>query len=152
MLSAVQGADGRMIGVLRTYLCERDGEVVKASVDKPKKALGRISGGAVRLATAGPELVLCEGVESGLSYMQATGRPTWVSLGTSNLSAIELPIEVTNITIACDSDAAGRAAAHKAAEVYLRQGRRVRLAVPPAGFGDFNDVLIGKPETTSPVS
>ena len=39
----------------------------KAPVINPKMMIGRCGGGAVRLAPAGPELVLSEGIETGLS-------------------------------------------------------------------------------------
>ena len=47
-----------------------------------------MGGGAVRLAPAAETLVLAEGVETGLAVQQATGLPTWATLGTSNLKKV----------------------------------------------------------------
>ncbi len=62
-----------VVGIHRTFL-RADGKG-KAPVTKPKMMIGRCGGGAVRLAPAGTELVLSEGIETGLSVQQATGRP-----------------------------------------------------------------------------
>ena len=85
--------DRNVIGLLRTFL-RVDGKG-KAPVTKPKMMIGKCNGGAVRLAPAGPELVLSEGVESGLSVQQATGLPVWAALSTSG------PGEL--LTLKCES-------------------------------------------------
>jgi DNA primase len=139
MVAAVVDVNGKVAGVHRSFLQGNR----KADIQPNKLTLGLVKGNAVRLAPAAKTLNICEGIETGLAYQQATGRPTWTSLGTSNLAEIELPIEVATVVIAADGDAAGRAAAHKAAAAYMRQGRRVRIAFAPDGF-DFNDVLLGK--------
>ncbi len=71
---------------------------------------------------------------------QALGLPAWAALGTSNLSKLTLPGIVKEVVIAADGDEPGRKAASEAAQVYLRQGRRVRIMEPPEGR-DFNDLL-----------
>jgi DNA primase len=47
----------------------------KAAIDNPKLSLGRIGGGAIRLAPAASELIVTGGIEDGLSLMQELGRP-----------------------------------------------------------------------------
>jgi putative DNA primase/helicase len=105
-------------------------------------ALGPIRGGAARLASAGETLALAEGIETALSVQQATGIPTWAALGTANLLRVELPAIVREIIICADADSAGEKAAQEAARRFLRDGRRVRIALP-ASANDFNDVLTG---------
>jgi putative DNA primase/helicase len=141
MVAAVQRADDGVYAVHRTFLADREGTIIKAAVEPNKMALGPIRGGAVRLATAGPVLVICEGIETGLSILQATGLPTWAALGTANLAAVVLPPFVREVIIGADADPAGEAAARRAVEAFRLQGRRSRVVRPPSGFNDFNDVL-----------
>ena len=81
MIAAVSTLKGEILGVQRTYL-RPDGSG-KAAVEKPKLSLGRIGGGAIRLAPAAPELIVTGGIEDGLSLMQGLARPvpTWSVTG-----------------------------------------------------------------------
>ncbi len=134
--AVVTEADG-IVAIHRTFL-DDDGN--KTKLEPGKAALGPIKGGAVRLAVAGETLVFCEGIETGLSVLQATGLPVWAALGTSNLVNIELPDIAREIIIAADGDRAGERAAKKAAQRFVREGRHVRIARPERGK-DFNDYL-----------
>ena len=90
MLGAVAIWSGdEVVGLHRTFL-RADGKG-KAPVSSNKMMLGRCGGGAVRLAPAGPELILSEGIETGLSVQQATNKPVWATLSTSGLRSIILP-------------------------------------------------------------
>lgn len=140
MVAAVQGSDGKISGVQRTYL--QPGGRGKANVITPKMSLGKCRGGAVRLAASAHTLAVGEGIESCLSAMQATGTPTWAALSTSGLKAVMLPDNVREVVILADGDDAGESAAQQAAERFLTQGREVRIARPPTGQ-DFNDLLNG---------
>ena len=115
----------------------------KANVSTAKKSLGPLKGGAVRLAAAGPVLIVGEGIESTLSAMQASGLPGWSALSTGGMRALVLPELVREVIIAADHDAngAGQAAAHAAAERWHDEGRVVRIALPPVAGTDFNDLL-----------
>lgn len=134
--AVVTDADG-IVAIHRTFL-DDDGN--KTNLEPAKAALGPIKGGAVRLAVAGEALVFCEGIETGLSVLQATGLSVWAALGTSNLINIELPDVAREIIIAADGDKAGERAAKKAAQRFVREGRHVRIARPERGK-DFNDYL-----------
>jgi DNA primase len=59
-----------------------------------------------------------------------------------NRRSLHLPAEVREVIILEDADDPGREAAAAAAERLIREGRSVRVACPPAGFKDFNDVLL----------
>ena len=142
MIARVKGADG--YAVLRTYL-RPDGSG-KADVEPAKAMLGRCAGGAVRLVEADGALVVCEGIETGLSL--ASGllqRPAtiWAALSTSGLGNLRLPPIPTRLTIATDGDDAGRAAAHKLADRAHKLGWAVSFLHAPDGK-DWNDVLCEK--------
>lgn len=141
MVAGVQGPDGRLVAVHRTYLAA-DGSG-KALVEPTKKILGPSGGGAVRLAKASETLQVAEGIETALAALQATAQPTWAALSTSGLRTLELPGHVRRVTILADGDDPGEAAAQAAAERWFREGREVRIARPPRGY-DFADVLAGK--------
>ncbi len=140
--------DRNVVGIHRTFL-RADGKG-KSPVTKPKMMLGRCGGGAVRLAPAGPELVLSEGIETGLSVQQDTNKPVWATLSTSGLRSVILPPEVKTVIIAADADERGEEAAQKAAKRFLAEGRTVKIARPPQGM-DFNDLLL-KQENVIPFS
>jgi hypothetical protein len=142
MVAAVQAPDRSICGIHRTYL-RADG-AGKAPVSKPRKMLGRFMGGAIRFAAAGLEMAIGEGIETTLSYMQATGMPSWAAICTSGMRSIVLPplpmAAVVHLLV--DLDAAGEEAAEAAAARLDREGRKVRLARPTTGK-DFNDALRG---------
>ena len=138
MVAGVQDIDGRVVAVHRTYL-RYDG-TGKAGVREPKLALGPIAGGAVRLALAGRELGICEGIESALSFQQATGISTWAALSVPGVRSLVLPEEISTVVLGPDGDDPGDGAAVEAAKRFVREGRKVRIARPPRGM-DWNDVL-----------
>jgi putative DNA primase/helicase len=142
MVAAVQGPDGRLVGVQRTWL--RPDGAGKADVDPPRMALGAIAGGAVRLGPAAAEIAVAEGIETGLAVAQATGLPVWAALSTGGLRSLILPPEVRTVLVFSDGDAPGEAAARAAASRWLREGCRVRIARPPSGM-DANDLLRAGP-------
>jgi hypothetical protein len=135
-----RGIDGQAVAIHRTFLAP-DGSG-KAPVDPQKMMLGPCRGGAVRLAPAAEHVLVGEGIETCLAAMQASGLPAWAGLsagGTARLILPALPLAGT-VTIAADADPAGMRAAFAAAERWHAEGRRVRIARPPAG-SDFNDLL-----------
>ena len=144
MIAAVQAPDRSLIGVHRTYLT-MDG-TNKAPVSSAKMMLGRCAGGAVRLARANGRLAVCEGIETALSVQQETGIPTWAALSAPGMTALILPPDIRDVTLAPDGDEAGERAAREAAKRFVREGRRVHIARPPHG-ADFNDVLSSESET-----
>jgi putative DNA primase/helicase len=147
MVAQVRDRDGAVIGLHRTYLDVATGAVEKASVASPKMMLGRIAGGAVRLAELGDgdRLALSEGIESGLAVMTACpGFPVWATLSTSGLEQVVLPPGAKRVIILADHDASG--AGLRAAETSARrlrgEGREVSIALPPQEGHDFNDLLL----------
>lgn len=139
MVAAVQGPAGDVRGVHRTYLAA-DG-AAKAAISPAKMMLGDCAGGAVRLGGAGDELAIGEGIETCLSFLQATGIPTWAALSTSGMRAVALPPRAALVYLIVDADAAGEASAEATAQRLVADGRKVKLARPVAGK-DVNDALL----------
>jgi putative DNA primase/helicase len=143
MLARIDGADGELIGIQRTWIsCDTTGTWRRDI----RAMLGRVGGGAVRLAAASEVLFVGEGIETCLAAMQATTRPSWAALSTSGLVALKLPPIVRHVVILTDHDrsGAGERAARAAGAGWLAEGRRVRIAMPRVPESDFNDVLINR--------
>jgi hypothetical protein len=141
MVAAIEGVERSIVGIHRTFL-KPDG-TGKAVVEPKKMALGRLKGHAVHLTAGGAEMVICEGVETGLSILQATGLRVWAALGTSNLGQVEMPDFVREIILAADHDEPGCRAARAAAESYTARGVQVRIVCPAASGADFSDLRDG---------
>jgi DNA primase len=137
MIVGVTNNNGEIVAIQRTFLAA-DGRG-KASISAPKRSLGPIGLGCVRLADAAALLGIAEGVETGLSAMQMFKMPVWCALG-SNLSRIDLPQLARNVVIFADKGRAGEDAAAKARIEFKAQGRRVSVQFPDHGE-DFNDQL-----------
>ncbi|MBD3838356.1 toprim domain-containing protein, partial [Brevundimonas sp.] len=148
LVGQVRDRNGDVIGLHRTWLAaDSDGSIRKAPLEKAKKMLGRVAGGAVRLAPLddGDRLALSEGIETGLAAMTACpDLPVWATLSTSGLEQVELPPAARRVVILADNDAsgAGLRAADAAARRLRAQGRDVAIAVPPEEGQDFNDLLL----------
>ena len=139
MVALVAGADDLPTGIQRTYL--NVGGTGKAAVAKPKLSLGQVRGGAVRLAPCSAELVVCEGIEDGLTLQQELGLATWVAAGAGMMPAMRFPAGVRSVVIGADGDAAGEAAAQRAAATFASAHRRVRI-IRPIDAKDFNAELM----------
>lgn len=141
LVAAVTGADDRVCGIQRTYLAD-DG-CGKADMPSPKLSLGRVRGGAIRLAPVAGDLVVAEGLEDGLTLQQQLGVAAWAAAGASNLSSMRFPPTVRRVTVGGDNDETGRKAAGKAAEAFALRGVEARVFFPAPGFKDHNDELRG---------
>ena len=100
----------------------------------------------MRLSEASGPLVVCEGLETGLSLLSGLiGRPAtvWAALSTSGVKALELPPEPSSLLIATDGDEPGRDAGDILAIRASALGWKVNLLPAPDGC-DWNDVLVGK--------
>ena len=98
-----------------------------------KRMIGQFAGTAVRFASAGETLIVCEGIETGLSIRLLTGVDSIAACGTAALlSGVDVPDCVENLLIYADNDAAGMAAAEKL-QAREQQNRNVEIIVPDAG-------------------
>lgn len=158
MVAGMTGASGRMQAVHRTWLAA-DGRG-KADVRPVRKIWPSFKGAAIRLwrgdsglsvdqaAAHGlrETLVLCEGVEDGLSLALAMPEFRIWAVGTlGNIAAQELPECVDEVIVCADNDWGKPQAARqfqKGVEALARQGRKVRIGRSMIGK-DANDALRG---------
>ena len=128
-------------GVLRTWLDRR--RPAKANVIRPRKALGRVHGHAVRfgLPADGAALLVGEGIETVLSLVTAVPSvAAAAALSAGSLGAFAPPPGVARIVIARDNDAEGERAAERLARRCARAGVAATVIVPRGE--DFNDDLL----------
>lgn len=139
-LSAMVG-DVSTGGVHRTFF-EKSGTRL---ANNTKMMQGPCSGGAVTLSGRLGPLVVCEGIETGLSLLSGLlegSARVWAALSTSGIRALHLPSDPGPLIIAADGDAAGREAATALAERAHALRWQVSLWTAPEGQ-DWNDVLRG---------
>ena len=141
LVAAATDARGRLTGLLRTWL---DPEApVKAPVQHPRKAMGRLFGSAVRFPprSARCTLVVGEGIETVLSiitaYPGAGGAAALSAAGVGSFPASS----ATRVAIARDNDPDGIQAADRLAERCQKSGTVSRVLIPRGN--DFNDDLTG---------
>ena len=131
---------GAVCGVLRTWLDPT--RPAKANLDRPRKALGRVHGRAVRFGKpAGGTLLVGEGIETVLSIV--TALPDTVAaaaLSAGSLGAFVPPTGVTRLVIARDNDPEGERAAERLAR-RCACARVDAVVVAPSG-DDFNSDLV----------
>jgi putative DNA primase/helicase len=142
MVCAVEHAEDGFVGIHCTYLAP-NGECKATAIEPVKRFIGPVGGGAVRLAPAADTVAVCEGIETGLSYMEATGTPTWAALSARGIRSLILPDHLVEVIIAADPDPVGIIAARAAAKRWLGEGRQVSIARPPLGL-DFNDLALAR--------
>ena len=140
LVAAVTGADSAVSGVHRTWL--HPSRPAKAPVARPRKALGRVYGLAVRFgAPAAGTLLVGEGIETVLSLV--TAMPDAVAaaaLSAGSLGAFAPPPGVKRLVIARDNDPEGERAAERLARRCARAGVPAHVLVPEGA--DFNDDLL----------
>lgn len=142
LVAALQAGDRRVIAVQLTMIDPRGDR--KAQVRFPRKTIGAMHDGAVRLAAASDVLGLAEGIETALSAMRLFGVPTWCCLGAARMHSVAIPDGVRELHLFADADEAGEAAIQRTAEAHRR--RRIIVHRPLSLGQDFNDVLRGLPE------
>lgn len=125
--------------VHRTYF-EKSGERISGTA---KMMLGPCAGGAVALSEGAGPLVVCEGIETGLSLLSGLfdgPAKVWASLSTSGMKSLQLPEDPSELILATDGDEAGADAGRVLAEIAHARGWKVSLLPAPQGQ-DWNDVL-----------
>ena len=146
MLACVRSAGGDAVTLHRTYL--QDSRKLMAP-DAKKVLCAGFSGAAVRLGEPGDELALCEGIETGIAVMLATGKPVWSALSAGNLEKVVVPESVRQVCIYADNDAdgdyTGQASAFALARRLKREEtkdlpRSVRVFLPRNPGADWADV------------
>lgn len=132
-------ADVTTGGLHRTFFTKQGVRLSKSE----KMMLGPCAGGVVRLSEAPGPLVVCEGIETGLSLLSGLlegPHTVWAALSTSGIKGLNLPQLAGDLIIAPDGDEAGRAAASVLAHRADALGWQVSLMPAPEGQ-DWNDFL-----------
>jgi hypothetical protein len=141
MVGRIDGPDGKLIGIHRTWLYRGpDG----AWRRRERAMLGRTARGAVRLAPAGETILIGEGIETCLAGMRATALPGWAALSTSGMTALILPPQVRYVIVCADHDrsGAGARAARVAERRWRAEGRRVTIYMSPRVGEDAADLIL----------
>jgi hypothetical protein len=133
LVAAITDGSGALQGVQVTLLTAHG--TAKAPVVTPRRVIGKLMGGAVRLHPVGRELAVGEGIETMLSASAALGLPAAAALTAGNLAML-VPLEgVERLVVAVDSDEAGFAAAD---QLQSRLHIPVEVTPPPDGAEDWN--------------
>lgn len=146
MLARIDGPDGQLISLHRTYLSGGR----KAELPDAKKVLSPgINGGAIRLFAPTDVLGLSEGIENGLAVHLFRDVPMWSGLNAGNLEKIWLPDTVRHLLIFGDNDADadfdGEASAFALARRVRKEARHgiertVEVFIPRKNGFDWADV------------
>ena len=140
LVAAVTADESTVTGVHRTWLDPR--RPAKAKLTRPRKALGRVHGLAVRFGDpAAATLLVGEGIETVLSIVTALpGTVAAAALSAGSLGAFAPPPGTARLVIARDNDPEGERAAERLARRCARAGVAASILAPQGG--DFNDELV----------
>ncbi len=139
LIAAVR-MDIGIVAIQRTFI-ERT-TASKADFFKPKRALGQLGVGAVRLSEpVEGRLGLAEGSESALSAQTLFGVPCWATLGNERFGIVAIPERITELHLFVDADKGGELALKRGIEAYARPGRMIIPHKPDRPDNDWNDEL-----------
>ncbi|HEY9091777.1 DUF7146 domain-containing protein, partial [Parasphingorhabdus sp.] len=146
MVAAVR-TDAHIMAIHRTFL-RNDGR--QADFTKPKRALGALGTGAVRLfPPRDGTLGLAEGTESALSATQLIGIPTWATLGNERFGIVTISENVKKLYLFVDHDLGGDLGEAKAREHFRMPGRSIEARRPQRRGDDWNNELFRKLAATT---
>jgi hypothetical protein len=136
LVAAITDAQGALQGVQVTLLSAHG--TAKAALATPRRVIGKLMGGVVRLADTQDELAIGEGVETMLTASDVFGVPAWAALSADNLARLVISQPLRRLIIAADNDDAGIRAAD-ALRARMTRSTIVEIEVAPQGFNDWND-------------
>ena len=139
LIAAITTDQGDLQGVQITLLTPCGTQ--KAALETPRRIIGKLSGGAVRLydGPAQGKLIVAEGVETALSASEALVTPAWSALTAGNLARFDPPGWVGRLVIAADRGQAGEAAAETLAHRMAKRNLSADIAFAPDNYPDWND-------------
>jgi putative DNA primase/helicase len=136
MISAVQAPTREIVAVQLTFL--HSGGQRKADVLEPRRAIGPLGAGALRLAPVAEHIGLAEGFETAWAAQLVYDMPVWAALGNKRYLKVLFPAEVKRVTIFADDDAPGLLYAEKFREERPALG--VAITTPGGGSNDFSQL------------
>lgn len=146
MVGLIVSPDGKPQSYHLTYLAGGK----KAPVPCPRKVMTpveTITGGAVRLFPAAPEMGVAEGIETAIAASMLFKTPVWAAANANCLAEFVPPPECEHLTVFADNDKSftGQQAAYSLAKRLARCGVECTVVLPEAG--DWNDVLARRNES-----
>lgn len=148
LVAPIQRMTGELVSLHRTYLMHCGSG--KAPVESPKKisqpiATGAIAGAAIQLyPLAGTQLAIAEGIETALAVRCLLPEiPVWATVSAWGMRVLELPKDVDEVWIMADLDRSetGQVAAYTLANRLRKEGRLVRVRMPPGSFPSNDNSL-----------
>lgn len=136
LVAAITDPAGALQGVQVTLLSAHG--TAKAAVATPRRVIGKLMGGVVRLHDVRAELAIGEGVETMLSASYDLETTAWAALTADNLSRFTIAAPLERLIVVADNDTAGMRAAEMLRE-RLPANVRADIASAPEGFNDWND-------------
>ena len=161
MVALVNDVAGKPVAVHRTYLARTRGQWHKAHLPKSKKVLGDYAGCAINIWSGrGPRggkpsslpacppdthVFITEGIEDALSAVTLIPHARIIAaISLSNIGGVQLPDNVTRVTLIADQDENDQARAQlkRAIGQHVAAGRKVHLWQNKHGGKDLNDLLV----------
>lgn len=139
LIAAITDLEGALQGVHITLLSPCGQR--KALVQTPRRVVGKLSDGAVRLSDSDVtrQWIVAEGLETALSASDALALPAWSALNAGNLARFTPPNGLTRLLIAADRGLTGESAAATLAQRMAAQGLATEILYAPCGDQDWND-------------
>ena len=149
LIVALTDEAGQVRAIQRLYLTAD----CRAKACKPM-SLGKISGLAIKLGPPTDTLYVAEGLEDAMTAQQASNGESsaWAAAGSSNIPNLIVPDAVTTVVFLGQNDKDDPSQHDKtfeqnlakAAPRLMSEGKAVRVAWPPAGVKDINDLVKGR--------
>ena len=149
LIAALTDEAGQVRAIQRLYLTPD----CRAKACKPM-SLGKISGLAIKLGPPTDTLYVAEGLEDAMTAQQASEGESsaWAAAGSSNMPNLVLPDAVKTAVFLGQNDKDDPSQHDKTFEQNLAksapklmsEGKVVRVAWPPAGVKDINDLVKGR--------
>jgi putative DNA primase/helicase len=109
-----------------------------------RRMLGIVHRAAIKLDPAADELVIGEGIETGMAARQLGLRPVWVLGSVCAISFFPTIEGVKQLNILGEIGEPSARAIKLCGTRWRRGGRRVRIVMPSDGLSDMNDALIAE--------
>lgn len=146
MVASLQGPDGRVVALHRTWLVpEGRKALTPGPCKKLSTAAGPVMGSCIRLGWPGhggaaTTMGIAEGIETALAAGQGSGIPTVAAYCAGNLAAWQWPPELHHLVIFADADEAGLNAAASLRARTRTAGLSCRVVAPGQSGADWADV------------